>query len=52
MRGVDLGNQQRHIMVHAMVARIADYWVAGAREVFFRAARDGGIERGENEVAI
>jgi len=39
MRGVDFGNQQRHVGIYAMVARIADHWIAGAREVFFRGTR-------------
>src|SRR5713226_468148 len=52
MGGVHFGNEQRDVGIHAVIARIADDWIAGAGEVLFREAGDGSIERGENKVAV
>ena len=52
MRGVDFGNEQRNVGIHAVIARVADDRIAGAGEVFFGGTGDGRIERGKNEVAI
>src|SRR5262249_6760334 len=52
MRGIDLGDEQGNVGIHAVISGIADNGVAGASEVFFRGTRHGRIERGEDEVAI
>src|SRR6266571_5123362 len=52
MRGVDFGNEQRNVRIHAVIPRVADDGIAGAGEIFFGGAGDRRIERGENEVAI
>src|SRR5260221_3130029 len=48
---VHLGNQQRNVGIHAMVLRVADDGITGAREVLFGGPGHGRIERGENEIA-
>ena len=52
MRGVDFGNEQRNVGIHAVIPRVADDGIAGAGEIFFGGACDRRIKRGENEVAI
>src|SRR5216683_3783341 len=52
MRGVDFGNKQRNVGIHAVIPRVADDGIAGAGEIFFGGAGNRRIERGENEVAI
>src|SRR5260370_39629515 len=52
MGGVDFGDKQWNAGVHAVIFGIADDGIAGSGEGFFGAARDGGIEGRENEVAI
>ena len=52
MRGVHFRNEQRDVGIHAVILGIADDGIAGAGEIFFGGARDGRIERGENEVAL
>jgi hypothetical protein len=52
MLGVDFGNEQGNVGVHAVIAGVADDGIADAGEIFFGGAGDGRIERGENEVAI
>ena len=47
--GIHLGNEQRHIGVHAIVARVAEHETAGAREGSLDLLRHIGVERGEND---
>ncbi len=49
---VHFRNQQRHVGIHAVISRVADHGIAGAREILFCAARDRRIERGKNKVAL
>ena len=50
MIGVHLGNQQRHVRVHPVVARVADDDVAGLRERALDLAGDRRIEAGEHQL--
>ena len=52
MRCVHFGDQKRNVGIHAVILRIADDGIAGAREFFFGWAGDARIERGENEIAV
>src|SRR5712691_4551601 len=52
MRRIHFGNEQRNIGIHAVIARIADDGIAGTSEILFGGTGDGGIEGGENEVAV
>ena len=47
--GIDLGNQQRHIGLHAVVARVRDDDVAGCGERPLDFGGDRCIHRGEHE---
>jgi len=49
---IDLGNEQRNIRVHAVIARIADDGIAGASKILLGRASDGRIESGKDEVAV
>jgi hypothetical protein len=52
VRRVDLRDEQRNVRVHTVIFRIADHRIAGAGKNFFGLARDGGVQRGENKIAI
>jgi hypothetical protein len=47
MRGVDLGNDQRHIRLHAEGAGVGDNGATGGRKERLQLAGDVGVERGE-----
>ena len=47
--GVDLGDQQRDVGVHAVIARVRDDDAAAIRVVVLGFAGDGGVESGEDE---
>ena len=48
--GVHLGNQQRHVCIVAVIARIAAHNVAGGREVSFDCAGSFSRQRAENNL--
>ena len=52
MRCVHFRDQERNVGIHAVIAGIADDWIAGAGEFLFGWACDAGIERGEDEIAV
>src|SRR6476620_2597382 len=52
MSSVYFRDEQRDIGRHSMIFGIADDGIACAGEVLFHGAGDGGIESGENEIAI
>jgi len=47
---VDLGDQQRHQWIHAVVAGVADDDVAGGGKGGLDVARHGGVEGGEHDL--
>ncbi len=47
--GIDLRHQQRHIALHAVVARIGNHHVAGLREGALDLGGDRGIHGGEQQ---
>ena len=48
--GIDLGHQQRHVALHAMVARIRNHDVAGLREGLLDFGGDGRIHGGKKQL--
>jgi hypothetical protein len=48
--GIDFGHEQRHVAIHAVVARIGDHDVAGLGEGLFDFGGDGGIHGGEQQL--
>src|SRR6266849_6854173 len=52
MGGIDFGNEQRNVGIHAVIAGIADDGIASAGELLFGGTGDGRIERGKDEVAV
>ena len=46
---IHLRDEQRHIGVHAIVARVAEYEAAGARERGFDLFRRIGVQRGKHD---
>ena len=49
MAGIHFRNDERHIGIHAMIARIGHDDVAGLRELAFNLGGDGGVHSGEHE---
>ena len=49
MIGVDLGDDERNVLFHAEVLRVAEHHAARARERRLHVAGDGRVERGEDE---
>ena len=47
--GVDFGDEQRHIALHAMVARIRDHDVPGLGESALNFGGDGGVHGGKEQ---
>jgi hypothetical protein len=52
MLRIHLGDQQRDVGVHAVIARVRDHRAAAVRVVVFRFARDRGVEAGEEETRL
>ena len=48
--GVDLGNDQRHVGVHAEGARVGDHGASGRGKLRLHLAGDVGVERGEDDL--
>ncbi len=52
MVGVDFGNQEGNVFIHAERGSVADHRISGAREMFFRGPRDIRRQAGDHHIAI
>src|SRR6516225_2773731 len=48
MIGIDLGNHQRHVRLHAERGRVAHHRASGGGESGLQLTRNGGVQRGKN----
>ena len=52
MIGVDLGHEERDVLGHAVIARVAEDGVPGLGERLLDRPGDGGVERREDDIAF